>query len=115
MKHSIVKESEGSTLVLQGDLSIESAGAVKEALQEAMEQAESLAVDLSGFDSGDLSFLQLLCSAHRASVQNNKKLSISKQSDAFKHLVVAAGFCRAKGCTEVSAENCLWIGGSEDG
>ena len=64
-------------ILLQGDLSVGSAAKLKDELQESVNNASDLLVDLSGAQSVDISIIQLLCAAFKEARKTNKKISLT--------------------------------------
>lgn len=59
-------DGDRGVLVLTGDVGVERAERLKEALLKAMERFKRIEIDLGGVEETDLSLLQLLCAAHRS-------------------------------------------------
>ncbi len=98
-------------LTLEGDLTIEQAVEIKKALITALGNTDRLIIDLEKVTNIDLTCLQLLCSAHRMSVRQNKRIMLSdKRSEAFGSSCQTAGFQRHTGCVLDTQETCLWKG-----
>lgn len=114
MHSDMVRSAEECVVKLRGDLTVEHAHEMKSVFLEALQSNERVVVELEGITDVDLSFLQLLCSAHRTSMRLNKSLTLlSEQSDIFRQAVRDAGFSRILGCHEDPQKACLWIGGWE--
>jgi ABC-type transporter Mla MlaB component len=105
-------ESPGThVLKLEGTWTVERANELKQILIEALKGADTLIGDLKYFVEADLSFLQLLCSAHQTCVKLGKNLAWSEEkSKSFKQLVLNAGFKRNMGCERNPNPTGLWIG-----
>jgi anti-anti-sigma regulatory factor len=103
-----------STVKLMGEWTIERAGELKGMLSEGLEGGECIVVDVEEIENVDLSCLQLLCAAHRASLREGKLLTLGgKRPDQFRKRVHEAGFSRALGCHKDPGKSCLWIEGSQ--
>ncbi|UTG93953.1 STAS domain-containing protein [Geobacter sulfurreducens] len=97
-----------------GDLTIPFAGEFRGALLEALDQAGSVEVDVSGVSAVDITGLQLLCSAHRAACTRQKGFFLTgRDNPVFAESVGLAGFERHVGCSRDVGKNCIWIGGDE--
>jgi anti-anti-sigma factor len=109
-----VKDSgEVGILTLAGELTIERAVELKEALSKSLDEVSQLVLNLEKTAKVDLSALQLLCSAHRTSIRLNKHLSLAGNlSEPFERTVEEAGFFRRKGCGLSPDKGCLWVGGN---
>lgn len=99
-------------LALQGDLTIETAADLREALLAAfIESQVQVRINSSGLTTIDFFGLQVLCSAHRTAVAKKKLLiwdgSWPQQiSDAMR----LTGFTRHCGCSLCPPDvNCMWI------
>jgi ABC-type transporter Mla MlaB component len=104
----------GYTLKLEGRCTIERVNAIRHMLVEALGDHDRIVVDLEDITEVDLSCLQLLCSAHRASLDRNKQLVLHENlPDAFKKVVQIAGYVRTLGCHKDPAKSCLWRGVSD--
>ena len=96
------------TLTLDGELTIQCAGELKDSLVKSQESVESLLLNLEGVAGTDISCLQVLCSAHRASVKSNKQLGFTGSIPAsFKQTVRDAGYAKEVCCTD-GCGSCLW-------
>jgi anti-anti-sigma regulatory factor len=101
-------------LKLAGSWTIERAQELKHLLVTALRDNAFVTMDLQGVTEVDLSFLQLLCSAHRAFLEANKHFVLHDDKSAeFKRLVREAGFVRTLGCHSDPYKSCLWKGGWE--
>jgi anti-anti-sigma regulatory factor len=106
------KIGEGGTgvLILEGDMTIQRAGELKQSLIESLDKATHLIIDVEKITEVDLSCLQLFCSAHRTSLKVNKTISLGENIPAiFWDTVKKAGYCRKTPCCD--DKNCLWIEG----
>jgi anti-anti-sigma regulatory factor len=99
---------------LEGTWTIERAYELKQLLMERLSDEGDVVVDLRGVVAVDLSFLQLLCSAHRTFLGLNRRFSLdAKRPEALKEFVKNAGYAHTLGCHQAKGGNCLWIGGWE--
>ncbi|MEW6669064.1 MAG: STAS domain-containing protein [Thermodesulfobacteriota bacterium] len=103
-------------LMLEGDLTIQNARELREAVLRAQETAASLSLNLEKVTAADVSCLQVLCSAHRTLVKSRRRMSLLKPLPApFVRSVQEAGFERERGCALDSHHTCLWcIGGDHE-
>lgn len=74
MSFDYTASGDSGVLTLEGDLTIERVGALKEAFSNCMAQAKQVTVKLADVESLDLSCLQVLCSAYRSFDSQGKKL-----------------------------------------
>ncbi|MBF0340289.1 MAG: STAS domain-containing protein [Magnetococcales bacterium] len=95
-------------LSLSGDLTIRNAAEFKEAMANAMDQANQLEINMTEVERIDLTTLQILCSAHRTLLKKGKSLALSGTVPAFiRETVQQAGFADCAGENETSG---LWKG-----
>jgi len=103
-------EDPGKTIViaLRGAIRVERAAEVRDIFARALLGGEHVVLDLSGCSALDLSFLQLLCSAHKTALRSNKHLKVGTiLPECFMKTVDEAGYARREEC-EVQIDNCLW-------
>ena len=97
-------------VTLGGELSIKNARELRDLLMKALEQKEGIVLEFSECKVIDLSFIQLLCSAHRSASRAKRSL---KLGDTVPELLLKtigeAGCFRDKGCKFDSNNNCLWL------
>ena len=110
MDHELIHTRDKWLLKLKGDFTIQEVGEIRSALLEALEGSEPVEISLEEVTEMDAASLQLLCSAHRASVLGHKKLGITGELPAVAlQSASAAGFIRQMGCPIDTANTCLWI------
>ena len=106
--------SDAGILMLEGAFTIERANELKQLLVNALKDKNRVALNLEGITEVDLSCLQLLCSAHRTSMELKKRLTVEgRQPEVFQRAVKDAGFTRPVGCHKDPDKSCLWLGGLE--
>jgi len=105
------KSADKSEVTLQGDLTIRSAGEIKNAFTRAIVEADEVTVNFGDVSDVDLTCLQLLCSAHRSATRLNKRFLMAgtDRPEVFLSIVEAAGFSRSMGCSLDCGKNCLWM------
>lgn len=99
-------------LVLKGALVVQRVAEVKEELKNALEEVDTLMVNLAEISELDLSCLQLLCSAHRAAVAMNKTL-IRVGKPEVKGIFKGIDMVNSRECPFACNEGCVWTGGEE--
>jgi ABC-type transporter Mla MlaB component len=110
MKYRTKKSGETSTLVFEGELTVEGAKKIKMALRKSLQRSDHLSLDLTQATEIDLFFLQLLCSAHRTAVEMNKRVTLEGPvPKALERFIKDAGYTRHIGCKSVEEKSCLWI------
>ncbi len=84
MNHSlkVTKTTDGKegTLSLAGDLTMAEVQETKQALLEAIGEVDTLRLDLKEIEAVDVSFIQLLCAAHRECFLSEKGIFLEVRS-----------------------------------
>jgi len=102
-------------LTLAGSLTIENASVIRKKLITALMKEDALKVSIDADAAVDVSFLQLLCSAHRTASKLGKSFTLGPAASGnFLAAVESAGYFRKKGCARDREETCLWMGGRHD-
>jgi anti-anti-sigma regulatory factor len=97
------------TLALEGDCTLDRALELRSVLLEALIDDGELLLNLENATEVDLSFLQLLCAAHRAALRCGKQLVLGPEpSTAFMEAAEGAGFLRTMGCQDAQKKECLF-------
>ncbi|HKJ05822.1 MAG TPA: STAS domain-containing protein [Geopsychrobacteraceae bacterium] len=97
-------------LSFEGELTIPKAAELKVQLVEALENSGGVSLNLKNVTQADLTFLQLLCSAHRTAYKAGKVMMLTEVSEAVDREVIAAGFIRDNmSCGQDCSDNCLWL------
>ena len=97
------------TLSLSGDLMIEDASELKDALARALADVTTLEVDMAGVESADVACLQVFCSAHRTALRQGGTLLFRNVGQGFIGILETSGFLRHMGCSP-DRDDCLWLG-----
>ena len=98
-------------VVLDGALNIQRIGELKEAFAAAFTESDHVVLDLARGTEVDLSFLQLVCAAHKSASRTHKQLTLSgERPECLRQAIEEAGFLPLKGCRDVSGNGCLWKG-----
>lgn len=105
-----VEEANGERIVrFSGELTIQYATEIKEALTGALAGAHSVLLDVGYVTNTDIACLQVFCAAHQAAVELNIPLALDeKRSLAFVNTMRDAGFARHTGCSRGRGTRCLW-------
>ncbi|MFH1135878.1 MAG: STAS domain-containing protein [Pseudomonadota bacterium] len=81
------------TVKLTGDLGIEEMPKARALLRQALDQYDSVVIDLTGAEGLGASFLQLLCSARRTARDLRKRISLTgTEAGEFERVAAEAGF-----------------------
>ncbi|MBI4642436.1 MAG: STAS domain-containing protein [Deltaproteobacteria bacterium] len=114
MKNKKKGSSKTEVLKFCGDLTIENAQELHKILLTALDKAEQLLLTFENVTATDLSFVQLLCSAHRTAVRSDKNMKLdSQRPEVLKAAVREMGLIREKGCVLDTQESCIWKEGWE--
>jgi anti-anti-sigma factor len=105
----IEKKGRKNVITISGEMTIENAAALKDALIHSLKNVKHIVMDLDNITDMDLSCLQLLCSAHRTSAGAQKTLELkSGYPEVLKRAAREAGYLRNSGCTLETEDGCLW-------
>jgi anti-anti-sigma regulatory factor len=98
-------------LKLEGEVTVQQAEEVKENLMRALGSVDNIYVNISNVSVADLSFLQLVCAAHRTAVTMHKGFQLAEPvPEHFRHLAESAGFKRHTSCRLDATMTCIWAG-----
>ncbi|MEE4240674.1 MAG: STAS domain-containing protein [Desulfopila sp.] len=96
-------------LSLTGDVTMVSALETRKALLEAITEVDILRLDLEGVSSADISFLQILCAAHRECFLQGKEIFLEEGNRGnVEDLLERSGYSRQLGCIVEARKSCLW-------
>ena len=110
MSRQAGSSNNSSRLDLNGELTIQRIAELKQQLCSALQDADGLVLNLKEVSRADLTFLQLLCSAHRSAQAAGKFLRCEGVSAAVDKAVSDAGFLRGNmACGQDCSDSCLWI------
>ncbi len=111
-KNNSGSEKPDSTRVINlgEDLSIARAGKLRQIILEALNTGGQIVLSCSECTDMDLSFLQLLCSAHQTALQSK---SVLKLSDTIEEQLLKkageAGYFRETACRSDKNHECFWL------
>jgi ABC-type transporter Mla MlaB component len=101
-------------ITLNGSLTVANAAAIVKAIREALAATDRLTVTVGEGSEVDVSFFQILCSAHRTAAKLNKCLHLDAgKARKFFGEASASGYVRAKGCSRDRDGSCLWTRGGK--
>ncbi len=110
MELIIDKKAKNGRLILTDELTINRIRQLRDDLDEAQGKVKNLMVDIEKATDIDLTFLQLLCSAHRSAVSQNKTLTLSgKINPAMEKAIRENHYLRQTGCIPDKTNTCLWM------
>ena len=109
MEYALNVSTDAVELVLDEDVTVESAQALHSALLDPQGAVSQLVVNMSGVENIDITFLQLICSAHRAAIKEGRNIKLANLSPAIRKVIETHGFIRHVGCRDDASGSCLWI------
>jgi len=100
------------TIKIKGELTVQHACQLREAILKAMGKRRALLVHLEGLTEVDLSGLQVLCSAHRTAAAQERSIAITgKWPEALRRASEESGYTGAGSCRTSERIACLWKSG----
>ena len=97
------------TLTLDGELTVQRSGELKDVLMKARESVGNLFLNLESASGVDIAGLQLLCALHRSSALLNKQVGFTGDMPAcVTELVENAGYAKGACCRSDMGGSCLW-------
>ena len=95
---------------LNGDLNLLALPWIREVFWKGLSEVDELHIVFGDVSIVDLSFLQLLCSAHRTYEEKGKKLTLPRElPPTVMDMIKRSGFSRVKGCPHDRNNTCLWL------
>lgn len=106
MRIGIEQRGDEAVVVAGGQLCASQAGLLRQALLQAFEKETRVRLELREVGEVDLSFLQVLCAAHRTAAARTISFTLGglASAAAVRRLICAAGARRGPGCPG----RCLW-------
>ena len=93
MELTIDKTGDSGILKIEGELTIQKAESLKQALMGALDKMQVFRLDLNSLTRIDLAAIQLLYSAHKSAEAAGKTIELADgANDLFKNGVEAAGY-----------------------
>jgi len=86
--------SDGSVLVLSGDLDVRSTMQVRTAVQELLGSYDEVAIDLSGVESVDVTALKVLAAATVQAIRDGNHLTLRGPSPAVRRMLLLSHLAR---------------------
>jgi len=98
-------------LKLAGEVTIENAGQLREALLKGLTEQDQVQLDCEKVTGIDFFGIQMICSAHRTSVAWKKRLTWhGKLPTVVEDAIKQTGFARHHGCDLCpDGVRCMWI------
>ncbi len=113
MKHElkIEKKEDGTegTLSLWGDLTMSCARESRDVLLEAIQNVDTLHLNLQDVETADVSLIQMICAASYECLMLGKRITLKGGTGkVVGELLHKSGYCKQLGCPEGDKETCLW-------
>ncbi|PLX88202.1 MAG: hypothetical protein C0618_05095 [Desulfuromonas sp.] len=97
-------------LVLKGELTIQQIAELKQQVVDGLAQDQELSLNVGEVTRVDLTFCQLLCSAHRTARNAGRSFRLVNLSTAVDNAINQAGLSRNKvSCEQGCIDSCLWL------
>jgi anti-anti-sigma regulatory factor len=105
----IVDEGTATRVAVEGAMSIEWVGAIRDGLLQAFGAGKQVELSLAEVTEVDLAGLQLLCSAHRTALARNLGFRVTGgHNEPVATVARAAGLPRHAGCANDQFGSCVW-------
>ena len=105
-----VKPDSTVVINLGGDLSVARTGELRQIISEAMNTGGRIILACSEGADMDLSFLQLICSAHLTALESNTLLKLSNTlEEQLLKKAAEAGYVRETACRSDKNHECFWL------
>ncbi len=111
LKCDFRKTGDYGELVCSGSITVQDVSELRHALLHSLESVGTLALRFEDVEEVDISFLQILCSAHIAAGKLHKDVNLAGTSPAFIRAVEEAGYARHFPCALGTTGACFWIVG----
>lgn len=112
MQHELkTQKTEGGregTLSLWGDLTMCNARESRDVLLKALQNVDTLHLNMQDIETADVSLIQIICAAHHECALTGKKLTLYEPGEVVGELLSKAGYCKQLGCPEGLKATCLW-------
>ena len=97
-------------LTIDGALTVDNVSELRNILEDLIDTADNVVLNVANVTEADMFCVQLLCSAHKTSIELKKSLALSGNcSEAFRKAVRDSGYSQHKGCKLDTNESCLWL------
>jgi len=103
------ENTQNAILTLSGDMTVEHAAKLCSALKEAAEDQLDVDVQIGETGSVDMTFFQLMCSAHRTFTLQGKRFVLKQGKNDILAKGAASGFVRHKGCSRDKFHTCAMV------
>lgn len=105
----ITKKKNVTQVAINGAMTIGQASELKAGLLKAFETGKPVEMQLTGVTEVDVTGLQLICSAHRSSLERGCDFKVSgTDAEGLSHVARMAGMLRHAGCARDVNHTCVW-------
>ena len=113
--YKVEESADKKTLSISGELTIQNAAELQNILIESLEDTGHLTLNIENVTEIDMSCLQLLCSAHKTTIETDKRFSIDGSLSAiFQEAVNVSGYQQIRGCELDKNNSCIWVEGNSN-
>ena len=114
MKCKVQTQGDTVLVVLEGEITIQNIATLRETLLTSIADHASIVVDVNAVTRADLSFLQVLCAAHRHATVLGRPLSLrGGGAECISGVAAQAGYLRTNSCELDATDTCLWTTGGK--
>jgi len=112
LTHTVSSDGTTLTITASGNLAIDTASELHQLLLEQGSLVQKTQLDLSSLNAIDLSGMQLICSACRTALENQKHFNFSGcMTPEIKKTISDSGLQRQTTCRHNADLPCIWCGG----
>ena len=113
MQFEVHPDGSQGTLHLSGEVTLLQVQGLFALLNQALEAADHVVIDMQGITDIDMAGLQLLCAAHKSAMdRNNQWVTDPNPPDVVASRADQAGLACRQNCDGLENTNCLWMGGN---
>jgi len=102
-------EDKIAEMTLGGNLNVTNTVTLHNKIVEIFDKVEELSISLEKVTDMDMTFMQLLCAAHKAFAQSGKHFKISGDLASISEKAASMGYTRQTGCTLDKQNSCVLV------
>ena len=106
---NIANDGQKAKLSVSGSLTVQYASNLLDTLRDIAAANQNLDVEVGEVDSVDMTFFQLMCSAHRTFSAADKHFLLKQGKNNLLKKGAASGFLRHKGCSRDKFGTCAMV------
>lgn len=111
MDEKVRENSNQKILSFSGAVTVIDAEKIKSEILNAIEDSDQLVLNLKDVTDVDVSFFQILCSAHKTALNKGKLITMDGNAyNTLKPYLEQSGFFRHLGCSTDRKDECLFKG-----